>query len=218
MCHRTLLVLKHVAAVMSGASVGLAALLGYVLGGRSVMVVTSLLGIFHFGHMVQAAAHNSEPLYGLLVLGVLLGALRTHTNGWLLGALAGCTSLIRAEFLLCAALLAIWLAFDRPGSGTTDGSRSISCGLVLALLPTTILDWRGSTSSTGRVAVACRALPGSPRSPVTAPSASPTRITSAPMEDSTGICPRSRRPTMKRPVFSRKVNSISRERLRTTRT
>ena len=49
---------------MSGASVGLAALLGYSLGGRGVMIVTSLLGIFHFGHMVQAAAPNSEPLYG----------------------------------------------------------------------------------------------------------------------------------------------------------
>jgi hypothetical protein len=127
---------------MSGASVGLAALLGYVLGGRSVMIVTSLLGIFHFGHMVQAAAPNSEPLYGLFVILVLLGALRMHTKGWLLGALAGFTSLIRAEFLLCATLLAIWLAFDRTAPKHHRRVTLYACGLLLALLPTTILNWQ----------------------------------------------------------------------------
>jgi hypothetical protein len=134
--------LKHVAAVISGVSVGLAALLGYVLSGRGVMIVTSLLGIFHFGHMVQAAAPNSEPLYGLFVILVLLGALRMHTKGWLLGALAGFTSLIRAEFLLCATLLAIWLAFDRTAPKHHRRVTLYACGLLLALLPTTILNWR----------------------------------------------------------------------------
>ncbi len=135
-------ILKHVAAMISGVSVGLAALLAYVLGGRRVMIVTSLLGIFHFGHMVQAAAPNSEPLYGLLVIVVSLGALRTQTKGWLLGALAGFTSLIRAEFLLCAALLPIWLAFDRTEGRHHRRVALYTCGLLLALLPTTILNWR----------------------------------------------------------------------------
>ena len=90
----------------------LAALLAYRVGGRAVMIVTSLLGIFHFGHMVQAAAPNSEPLYGLLLVLVLIGAMRPATHAWLLGALAAMTTLVRAEFALCAALLAVWLAFD----------------------------------------------------------------------------------------------------------
>jgi hypothetical protein len=76
------LLLKHIVAVISGASVGMAALVAYVLGGRGVMVVTSLLGIFHFGHIVQAAAPNSEPFYGLLMGLVLLGAAHNRAPGW----------------------------------------------------------------------------------------------------------------------------------------
>lgn len=136
------MVLKHVGAVISGVSVGLAALVAHVLGGRGVMIVTSLLGIFHFGHMVQAAAPNSEPLYGLLIVLVLSGAVRPRTNGWLLGMLAGFTSLVRAEFCLSAILLAIWLAFDKAAVRRHRRAVFFTLGFLLALVPTTILNWR----------------------------------------------------------------------------
>jgi len=136
------ILLKHVGAVISGASVGLAALLAYTLGGRGVMIVTSLLGIFHFAHLVQAAAPNSEPLYGLLMVLVLLGAVRKQTGGWLLGVLSGFTSLVRAEFVLCAGLLAIWLGFDQWSTRRYRRVALFALGFLLALLPTTILNWR----------------------------------------------------------------------------
>jgi hypothetical protein len=136
------LVIKHIAAGLSGISVGLAALLAHILSGRSAMMITSLLGIFHFGHMVQAAAPNSEPLYGLLIILVLLGAVRQRTPGWLLGVLAGFATLVRAEFILCASLLALWLAFGQSGARPVRRAAYFTLGFVLALLPTTILNWR----------------------------------------------------------------------------
>jgi hypothetical protein len=137
-----LMVLKHIAAAISGLSVGLAALLAHILGGRTAMMITSLLGIFHFGHMVQAAAPNSEPLYGLLIILVLVGAVRQQTPGWLLGLLAGLASLVRAEFILGASLLALWLAFDQTGARRHRRAALFTLGLVLALVPTTIANWR----------------------------------------------------------------------------
>jgi hypothetical protein len=135
------LLLKHVTAVISGVAVALAALLAHRLGGRSTMIATSLLGTFHFGHLVQAAAPNSEPLYGLLLVLLLLGALRAATPGWVLGGVAGFATLVRAEFALCAVLVAAWLWF----SGDDRRRRRTALfvvGLVLTLLPTTIRHWR----------------------------------------------------------------------------
>ena len=102
------LTLKHVVAVMSGVSVGLTALLAFVLAGRGAMVIASFLGMFHFGHMVQAAAPNSEPLYGLAPdrsVAMRRRCLRNRPHpgfavGW--GVLAGFTTIVRAEFALCA--------------------------------------------------------------------------------------------------------------------
>jgi hypothetical protein len=139
-----LLLLKHVQAVISGASVGLAALLASIVAGRGAMVVTSLLGIFHFGHLVQASAPNSEPLYGLLMILVLLGVTRTTTGGgafWI-GGLAGLTTLVRAEFGVCAPLVAVWIAFDRTGERGKRSAVLFVLGALLALTPTTAMNWR----------------------------------------------------------------------------
>lgn len=141
------LTIKHVVAILSGVSVGLSALLALALAGRAAMVIVSFLGTFHFGHMVQAASPNSEPLYGFLLVGVLLcgfWCMRTQSHvgfslGW--GVLAGFTILVRAEFAFCVALLAI--------AGVTLGARParrpVACflmGVVLALVPTTIVNWK----------------------------------------------------------------------------
>lgn len=141
------LTIKHVVALLSGVSVGLSALLAFVLAGRGAMVIASFLGTFHFGHMVQAASPNSEPLYGLLLIGVLLCGvwclrIRSHFGfalGW--GVLAGLTTLVRAEFALCVVLLAV------AGFALGDhyARRSVACflvGFVLALVPTTIVNWK----------------------------------------------------------------------------
>lgn len=140
------LTIKHFVAILSGVSVGLTALLALALAGRAAMVIASFLGTFHFGHMVQAASPNSEPLYGLLLIGVLLcgvWCLRTRPHlgfavAW--GVLAGFTTLVRAEFALCVVLLAM--------AGMTLGDRharwSVACfllGFVVALAPTTIMNW-----------------------------------------------------------------------------
>ncbi len=137
------LLLKHVSAIVSGASVALAAWLGYFLGGRVVMIVTSLLGVFHFGHMVQAAAPNSEPLYGLLMVLVIGLTVQQRIPSALVGLLAGFTALVRAEFVLCAALLAVWIAFfNRTAPRGYRRAAHFAFGAILALAPTTILHWR----------------------------------------------------------------------------
>jgi hypothetical protein len=141
------LTIKHFVAVVSGVSVGLAALLAFVLAGRGAMVIVSLLGTFHFGHIVQAASPNSEPLYGLLLIGVLLCGVwclrdRPHPGfavGW--GVLAGFTTIVRAEFALCVVLLAV----TGVALGDRSARGSVACllvGFVLALVPTTIVNWR----------------------------------------------------------------------------
>lgn len=141
------LTIKHVAAILSGASVGLTAALAFTLAGRGAMVIASFLGTFHFGHMVQAASPNSEPLYGLLMTSVLLcgvWCLRDRSHVMLAaacGVLAGFTTLVRAEFALCVLLLAIAgiILGGRPAR------RSVACfvlGVVLALAPTTIVNWK----------------------------------------------------------------------------
>ncbi len=134
--------LKHASALISGASVGLAVLLAYTLAGRAAMIVTSLLGIFHFGHIVQGAAPNSEPLYGLLVVVVLLGALRQQTKPLFLGALAGFTTLVRVEFWLCAVLLVLWFVFDQSTGSPSRRAMLFTVGFLIALAPTTVLNWR----------------------------------------------------------------------------
>lgn len=140
------LTIKHFVAILSGVSVGLTALLAFVLAGRGAMVVASFLGTFHFGHMVQAAAPNSEPLYGCLFIAVLLCGVRclrtpSHAGfglGW--GVLAGFTTLVRAEFALCVVLIAV----AGVALGDRFARRSVAwflSGVVFALVPTTIVNW-----------------------------------------------------------------------------
>jgi hypothetical protein len=135
-------IFKHVNAMLSGVSVGVAALIAHLVAGRGAMIVTSLLGIFHFGHLIQAAAPNSEPLYGLLVVVVLLLILREDRHSWLPGIVAGLATLVRPEFFLCACLLALWLAVDDTTPSRLARPAFFMLAILLTLLPTTILNWR----------------------------------------------------------------------------
>ena len=141
------LTVKHVSAILSGVSVGLTALLAFALTGRRPMVIASFLGTFHFGHMVQAASPNSEPLYGLLLIGVSLCGVwcwrnQSHVgSGVVWGVLAGFTTIVRAEFVLCVVLFAL----AGLASGDQRVRRSVAgflVGVVLALAPTTIVNWK----------------------------------------------------------------------------
>ena len=140
------LTLKHLNAVLSGLSVGLAALVAHAVAGRTAMIVASVLGIFHFGHLVQAAAPNSEPLYGLLVMAVIAGAIHTRFNAVGLGVAAGLTTIVRGEFALCAMLLAIWIAIDRTGTRDVRRAGLFLLGFLVALAPTTVMNWRSIQS------------------------------------------------------------------------
>jgi hypothetical protein len=58
------------------------------------------------------------------------------------GALAGFTTLVRAEFAICAGALAIWLAIDQDARQRYRRVALFAAGFVIVLLPTTILNWR----------------------------------------------------------------------------
>jgi hypothetical protein len=139
------LAIKHVVAVISGASVGLASWLAYLLAGRAAMVVTSFLGAFHFGHVAQAAAPNSEPLYGMLVLCVLLCGYwwQTHpdraASAVACGVLAALTMLVRAEFALCALLIP--LAHVATGRWVWRCLAFYAIALFVTLAPNTFANW-----------------------------------------------------------------------------
>jgi hypothetical protein len=140
------LLIKHVAAVVSGISVGLASWLAYLLAGRTAMVVTAFLGTFYFGHLVQASAPNSEPLYGMLMTGVLLCGYwwqaRPDRAGLAIawGLLAAMTTLVRAEFALCALLIP--LAHVAIGGWVWRRTLAFyALGLLLVLVPNTWANW-----------------------------------------------------------------------------
>jgi hypothetical protein len=110
--------IKLFVAALSALSVGLSTLLAGELAGTGAMLAAALLGTFHFGHIVEGTVPNSEALYGLLLVVALFLTWRWMRVGddrsrrslaWplALGAIAGCATLVRAEFGLCAALLLI---------------------------------------------------------------------------------------------------------------
>ena len=141
------LLIKHVAAVISGISVGLASWLAYLLAGRTSMVVTAFLGTFHFGHLVQASTPNSEPLYGMLVLCVVICGywwqIRPDRAGLAIacGVLTALTTLVRAEFILCALLVP--LAHVAMGGWVWRRSLAVyALSVLMALAPSTLANWR----------------------------------------------------------------------------
>src|SRR5262245_34863218 len=101
---------KLLVAILSGATVGLAAWLAYDMAGLGALLTVAVLGPFHFGHIVEGAVANSEALYGLCVMIALGAAWRWQRDGArrpaaaaaLAGAASGLATLTRAEFLASA--------------------------------------------------------------------------------------------------------------------
>ena len=188
-------VVKLFVATLGGLTVGLTTLLAARFAGTGAMLAAAFLGTFHFGHVVQGGVPTSEPLYGLLIVLVLLladwwiqgeasrsaglqacqrppgspkglryffrdprgGLVRRGTGSLMLGALVGFTSLVRAEFLVCAAAIGFlrWRSSARPGSARLEAG-TYMLGLCLALAPTTVWHWQSlsafNASRAGRIA------------------------------------------------------------------
>lgn len=135
-------------------------LAGEVAGLGSLLAV-ALLAPFDFGHIVEGTVANSEALYGLLVVVATWSAWRwlrdeaPHRLAWagLTGAVAGAATLVRAEFLLAALLLAAYAAAKRARTTDVALSAAVFC---IVLTPTTIWHWRSisafDAAHVGRVA------------------------------------------------------------------
>lgn len=154
--------IKTFVACLSGLAVGLTTALAARVSGRGAMLAAALLGTFHFGHIVQGTVPNSEALYSLLLVVALLLVIRwQHVESpgrlplaFVVGAFAGFATLVRAEFMLCALLLAtgavvqgVSPADQARRRATARRRRSAEAGLCLAgflllLAPTTIWHWR----------------------------------------------------------------------------
>jgi hypothetical protein len=143
------------------------------LAGAGAMLAAALLGTFHFGHVVQGGVPTSEPLYGMLLVLVLLLAdrwmvtkLRLEptserpsvgtSEASLLGALVGFTSLVRPEFLVCALAIGFLRWRSRAGPPRLLEVGAYAIGVCLALAPTTVWHWQSlsafNTSRAGRIA------------------------------------------------------------------
>lgn len=141
---------KLFVATIGGLTVGLTTVLAARVAGTGAMLAAALLGTFHFGHVVQGGVPTSEPLYGLMVVLVLLltaqwiGAdARGAGAPVMLGVLAGFTTLVRAEFLVAAMVLGflLWRSGIRTGSSRLAGAAYLF-GFCVALAPTTFWHWR----------------------------------------------------------------------------
>ena len=148
-------VLKAVVAALSGATVALAALLASRVAGRGAMLATGAWGSVSFGHMALGTVPSNETLYGLTVVIVLLLALslrdRTSREGMrskgdavatLLGLVAGAAALVRAEFLASCVLIAAWLWWTRIGAMPLRSVSAYVLGVILALTPAVLANWR----------------------------------------------------------------------------
>ena len=153
---------KLLLASSSALAVGMTAALAFEVAGLWAMVAVSLLGAFHFGHVVEGTVANSEALYGLCVAGFMWSSWRwlcerasQRRTRWaiLTGVIGGAATLVRAEFVTAAVVLGVaaWRAGRERGVTTsrTIASRVLAGGVaafaaafVLMLTPTTVWHWR----------------------------------------------------------------------------
>lgn len=155
---------KSFVAGISALSVGCITFLTWRLAGFGAMLVVVLFGTFHFGHVVQGTVPNSEALYGLLLVLVLLLASywipdseilsRSVSHGrtdrssssrraFFLGCVAGAATLVRAEFGLCVVLLVPflwWSTGSKRQSLLSLGAYAL--GVIFFLTPSTIVHWQ----------------------------------------------------------------------------
>jgi hypothetical protein len=140
---------KLFVACLSGATVGLAALIAGELAGSGAMLAVAVMGPFHFGHVVEGSVANSEALYGLLLAAAMFSASRwlragTARPGVLAaatGMAAGCASLVRPEFLAGAVIVAAFVVKSRGVAGLRQVA-VFALTYCAVLMPTTVWHWR----------------------------------------------------------------------------
>jgi hypothetical protein len=143
---------KSFVALLSGLSVGLAALVAHQVAGRGAMYATGAWGSGHFGHMVLGTVPSNETLYGLLVVVVLLigltlvdadqGGWRPQVTAGVLGGTAAAAALVRAEFLAACLLLLAWIWWVGKGRTRASVAAAYALGVLVMLAPTTVAHWR----------------------------------------------------------------------------
>ena len=136
-------VLAHRAlgAFIGGATIVLIALIGRRAGGERVGLVAALVAALYPLLVAADGAPMSESLYGLLIAGCLLAALRLRAAPSLrlaaaLGALIGLAALTRSEALLLVALLGLPLTWRR-----WRAALALVAACVVVLAPWTIRNW-----------------------------------------------------------------------------
>lgn len=154
--------IKLLLASSSALAVGMTATLAFEIAGLWAMVAVSLLGAFHFGHVVEGTVANSEALYSLCVAGFMGSSLRwlrapasQRRTEWaiLTGVVGGAATLVRAEFVVAVVVLGVvaWRAGRERGVPASreivsrvlaGGGAAFATAFVLALAPTTIWHWR----------------------------------------------------------------------------
>ena len=147
--------LKSFVALLSGLTVGLAALVAHRISGRPAMLATGAWGSIHFGHMALGTVPSNETLYGLSIVVVVLVALRfvdeptskehplsRDATAALLGLVAGAAALVRAEFVAACLLLGAWLWWTRNGKMHLRVVGAYSLGVLVAIMPVGASNWR----------------------------------------------------------------------------
>jgi len=152
---------KLLLAGSSALAVGITAALAFEIADLWAMVAVSLLGAFHFGHVVEGTVANSEAFYSLCVAGFMWSSWRwlceraSHQRTqWaiLTGVIGGAATLVRAEFAAAAVVLGVaaWRAGrERAATSREIASRVMAGGVWvfaatfgLILTPTTVWHWR----------------------------------------------------------------------------
>jgi hypothetical protein len=154
--------IKLLLATSSALAVGMTAALAFEIAGLWAMVAVSLLGAFHFGHVVEGTVANSEALYSLCVAAFMWSSWRwlrdqvsQRGTEWaiLTGVIGGAATLVRAEFVAAAVVLGVaaWRAGREPAVATSreiasrvpaGGAWAFAAAFGLMLTPTTVWHWR----------------------------------------------------------------------------
>ena len=139
---KSVLAHRALGAFLGGATIVLVALIGRRVGGERVGLVAALIAALYPLLVAADGAPMSESLYGLLIAGCLLLALRLRERrgsvaaAAALGAVIGLAALTRSEALLLLVLLGLPLVWRRWRAGL-----ALLAACVVVLIPWTIRNY-----------------------------------------------------------------------------